>query len=396
MLIDAIHTTLSIAGSAAAVFTLPGTWALARWTWAARRQSAATGDKQSDTPILILVPAHNEASTLPKTLPRLVAQAERDGRCAVLVIADNCSDNTAEVARSLGAMTLCRNNTQLRGKGHALAYAFNAFANYPWYLIVDADSTLDEHYLAQLRRKIATQPDAIQSRYEPSCAIQDPLADLKRWALRAFNVVRQRGRANLGQSVSLLGNGFAISAHTLAQVPFQAGSIVEDFEYQLKLQAHGLKISWLEDSCVHGEMPQGKGEQTQRVRWEGGRLAMLRQYFMPSCKALVRGQRQYGLALEELMLLPLNLHLALLLLATLSTNPISILGLAGIVVMLGHIGLALSELKPQQRMGALAGFPRYFLWKLAQLPAILRSSAKDTPWLRSERQADGGIRNESH
>lgn len=388
MLIEPLQTTLSIASTLAAIYTLPGSWALARWSWAARKATIAQHHAESNTPILILIPAHNEAATLPRTLPPLLAQATRDGRCGVVLIADNCSDNTAEIARQLGAMTLCRNDPTARGKGHALAYAFRSFPNIPWYLVVDADSTLDEQFLPQLRKKLIEQPDVVQTRYEPDCAPNDPLAHLKQWALHAFNVDRQRGRANLGESVSLLGNGFAISSITLAKVPYHAGSNVEDFEYQLSLQAANLSISWLEDVAVHGEMPYGKSESTQRVRWEGGRIAMLRQYGGYFAKQLLHGNRTAWPALQELMLLPLSFHTLLLILACLGGYFSTVVGALGLLILIAHVTLALSELKPSQRLGALIGLPRYIFWKLLQLPAILRGSAKNSPWLRSERQAE--------
>lgn len=388
MFIEPLHTLLSMISGMAAIYTLPGSWALARWSWAARTVHIAQRNSESNAHILILIPAHNEAATLPRTLPPIIEQAAQDGRCTVVLIADNCSDNTAEIAQQLGAITLCRNDDTARGKGHALAHAFHSFPDFPWYLIVDADSRLDDQFLSCLRQKLSEQPDAVQTRYEPDCAVDDPLANLKQWALHAFNVNRQRGRAHLGESVSLLGNGFAISADTLAKVPYQAGSNVEDFEYQLRLQAANLKIRWLEEVAVHGEMPYGQSESTQRVRWEGGRIAMLRQFGGYFSLQLFHNHRMAWPALQELLLLPLSFHSLLLGLACLGGNFSTVLGILGFLILIAHATQALLELKPSQRRGALIGLPRYMLWKLTQLPAILRGSAKNSPWLRSERQAE--------
>ncbi|QKJ67727.1 glycosyltransferase [Deefgea piscis] len=388
MLIEPLQTTLSIASALAAIYTLPGSWALARWSWAARRAAISQSAAESNANIIILIPAHNEAATLPRTLPPILALAEQDGRCTVVVICDNCSDASADIARQLGANALVRHNETARGKGHALAYAFQTLPDRPWYLIVDADSRLDPPFLSVLRQKISSNPAAVQTRYEPDCAAEDPLADLKQWALHAFNVDRQRGRANLGESVSLLGNGFAVSSATLAKVPYQAGSNVEDFEYQLRLQAANLKISWLEDVAVHGEMPYGQSESTQRARWEGGRIAMLRQFFGYFSRQLLRGNRSAWPALQELLLLPLSWHALLLALACLGGVISTGLGLLGVVILLAHVTQALFALPTRQRRGALLGLPRYLLWKLTQLPAILRGRAKNSPWLRSQRQAE--------
>ncbi|QLG87792.1 glycosyltransferase family 2 protein [Chitinibacter bivalviorum] len=388
MLIETLQSTLGLASMAAAIYTLPGSWALARWTWAARHPMPSVQGPSSNEAILILVPAHNEAATIPRTLPPLMAQSKQDGNSVVVVIADNCTDLTAQIARDLGAIVLERHNETARGKGHALAYAFQTYPDTAWYLIVDADSSLDDDFLFKLRQKISEDPAAIQARYTPDCAADDPRATLKHWALQAFNINRQRGRAKLGESVSLLGNGFALSASTLNQVPYRAGSIVEDFEYQLALQAAGLKISWLEEVAVHGEMPSGSGEKTQRVRWEGGRIAMLRQHCLPLLKQITQGQHQAWSALQELMLLPLNLHALLLLIACLGNSWTSLMGVIGLLILIAHAGFALSELPAGERSTALLSLPRYLIWKLIQLPAILRSSTLNSPWLRSERQAE--------
>lgn len=388
MLTESLHIAMGVAGTLSAIYTLPGTWALARWTWAARHRPAEQLGPESNAPILILMPAHNEAATLPRTLPAVLEQARQDGRTQLVVIADNCTDDTAEIALQLGAMSISRRDEQLRGKGYALSHALSVFPHFPWYLIVDADSTLDAQFLAKLRQSMAAQPDAIQARYEPLCEADDRLAELKQWALHAFNVDRQRGRAQLNESVSMLGNGFAVSAQTLQQVPYRAGSIVEDFEYQLSLQAAGLRIHWLEEVAVYGEMPTGNGEATQRARWEGGRIAMLRQYGGPLIRQLLQGNMRAWPALQELLLLPLSWHTALLGLALLGGGLATLIACIGLLVLAAHAALALAELPANQRRGALRGLPHYLLWKLAQLPRILRSSGKNSPWLRSERQAE--------
>ena len=371
----------------AALVTLPGSWSLARWTWAARRPVTPPTLAPSNAPILLLVPAHNESASLPQTLPRLLAQAQVDGNCRVLVIADHCSDNTAEIARAFGAMVLERNEGA-RGKGYALAAAFALLPDVPWYLIVDADSRLDANFLAVLRCKMAENPDGIQARYEPDCASDDPNAALRHWALHAFNVIRPRGRAALGESVGLLGNGFALSNATLQRVPYQAGSIVEDLEYQLSLAAAHCKLAWLEDVAVYGEMPQGENARVQRQRWEGGRLAMIRRNVLPLMIRICRGETHLWPILQELTLLPLSQHMLLLLLACSAGGWPLALGLLGLLVLMFHTGLALFELPRALRSSALLCAPRYVVWKIMQLPSIFRGSRSGALWQRSVRHIE--------
>ncbi|WP_297573715.1 glycosyltransferase family 2 protein [uncultured Deefgea sp.] len=371
----------------AALLTLPGSWSLARWTWAARRPAVSPHLAPVTEQILILVPAHNEAASLPKTLSALVAQAQADGRCHVLVIADHCTDDTAQVARAHGAMVLERQANE-RGKGHALAAAFALLPDVPWYLIVDADSTLDPHFLAVLRCKMAEQPDGIQARYAPHCASGDMNAPLKHWALQAFNVIRPRGRSALGEGVGLLGNGFALSNATLRRVPYRAGSIVEDLEYQLSLARANCKLAWLEDVAVYGEMPQGEHAKAQRQRWEGGRLAMMRSNLWPLIQGIGRGETQLWPALQDLLLLPLSQHALLLLLACSTGGWPLILGALGILVLIAHAAMALFELPRVMRCRAVLAAPMYIVWKIMQLPHIVRSSRSGASWQRSVRHIE--------
>ncbi|MCB5197352.1 glycosyltransferase family 2 protein [Deefgea salmonis] len=371
----------------AALVTLPGSWSLARWTWAARRRSASPRLAPLNVQILLLVPAHNEAANLPQTLPRLVEQAQSDGNCNVLVIADHCTDNTAEVARACGAMVFERDEGG-RGKGCALAAAFAFLPDVPWYLIVDADSRLDANFLAVLRCKMAENPDGIQTRYEPDCASDDANAPLRHWALHAFNVIRPRGRAALGEGVGLLGNGFALANTTLQRVPYQAGSIVEDLEYQLSLAAAHCKLAWLEDVAVYGEMPQGDHAKLQRQRWEGGRLAMIRRNVLPLMLRICRGETHLWPILQELTLLPLIQHMLLLLLACIAGGWPLYCGLIGLFVLMAHIGMALLELPRAMRRAALSAAPMYIVWKIMQLPNIFRGSRSGALWQRSVRHIE--------
>jgi hypothetical protein len=167
-------------------------------------------------------------------------------------------------------------------------------------------------------------------------------------AFMAFNILRPRGRQRLGLSVGILGNGFALSRATLAAVPYDAHSIVEDLEYHLRLVRAGRRVQFTDKATVCGLMPtSGTGVRTQRTRWEGGRLRMIVQHAPRLAREVVA-----ALALVAL-------HVG-----------------AGVIV--GGGGM--------RDLAALAAAPFYILWKLAAAPGILRSARRAAPWIRTSRQ----------
>lgn len=379
-----------ISGSAA-LLSLPATLALAHCTWGARQKPAIKADApMAQGSICLLVPAHNEQETLPYTLSALQRACAADGNVALVVIADNCTDQTASLARDFGAIVYERHEPGRRGKGAALADAFARFDEFDWYLIVDADSRLDPGFLSCLRQALQPGVAALQTRYLP-LPQNDRWACLRLLALTSFNVLRLRGRAALGESAGILGNGFVLARSTLQQVPFSANSVVEDLEYHLALLAAGLKVDWLEQATVRGEMPTGEGAKVQRARWEGGRLAMWRQHVPRLLIAALRGQPGAWAGLAELCLFPLSMQLGLLLLGLLAGGWSAIVAGSGLAVLFWHGLLVLAELPQASRLRALGSIPAYLWWKLQQLPAIVAHSRRNTPWQRSPRNAKGGV-----
>src|SRR5262249_34357078 len=153
---------------------------------------------------------HDEEHQVAATIRSLQATAYPPARRRIVVVADNCTDATAQVARAAGADVLERHDPARRGKGHALAWAF------PWILedprvdavcIVDADCEVSANLLQALSGRLRAGADAAQARY----VVSDPTASTGaalRWAgFALFNVLRPRGRDRLGMSAGMLGTG---------------------------------------------------------------------------------------------------------------------------------------------------------------------------------------------
>ena len=381
---------LALPGVVMSVVMLPGTLYLTVLTLAGLMRPRSVSGRRHAGRIAIVVPAHNESRGIARTLESLLAEARRDGHADVVVIADNCDDDTAEVAARCGAFVLVREDAGKRGKGYALDYAFNALAQSQYFacVVVDADSVVSEAALDALRQQFADGAEAVQIRY--AALLEKPgMASL---ALSAFNMLRPRGRDRLGLSAGILGNGFALRCDLLRRVPYTAASIVEDLEYHLKLVAAGVRVTFCDSATVFGEMPDTRrAARSQRARWEGGRLRMLLDHAAPLSVEILNGQWRLAEPLAELMLPPLALHVALLgVLACLPGTLPLLVGILGLSAVVLHVLAA-------ARIGGISAaalfrigvrVPAYLLWKLSLIPLSLRSAKRETAWVRTERNPE--------
>lgn len=344
--------------------------------------------------LAIVVPAHDEEAGLPATLLDLLAAAGKDGNCDVVVVADNCLDATADVARQAGARVLERQDVQRRGKGYALDFAFSRLLpeGFVGFVVVDADSRVDVDFVSHLRQAFAGGAQVLQCRYTVLNASDSPQTRLAEIALAAFNVLRPRGRHRLGLSAGILGNGFALRRQVLQQVPYTATSVVEDLEYHLRLIEAGLRVEFVDNASVRGEMPTGQqGRDHQRARWEGGRLRMLLEHGPALAGKVLRGRWHLLEPLADLLLLPLAYHV-MLLLAALALLLVAgslfggVLALLSLGVVALHIVAALrvSGL-PLTHLLLLARIPGYLLWKLRMILPSLASARQNSAWVRTDR-----------
>jgi cellulose synthase/poly-beta-1,6-N-acetylglucosamine synthase-like glycosyltransferase len=372
--------------------TLPGTLYLAALTLAGLRRVVPTADQPPLAgPVAIVVPAHNEAAGIARTVDNLLAIARADGAATVCVVADNCGDDTAAMARARGADVLERHDLAQRGKGYALDHAFGRLAGegFVAYVVIDADTLAESNLLAVLRRHLGAGAMAVQTRYAVLNADQSPRTRLAELALCAFNALRPRGRHALGWSAGILGNGFALTAHALRQVPYQATSVVEDLEYHLRLLERGLRVHFADETTVRGDMPLAdRGQATQRARWEGGRLRMLLDHGTGLLRRGLSGQWRFLEPLLDLLLPPLAYHTVLLL--ALCLIPLTWargLGLAGLALLALHVLAAawVGGLGAGRLWLALRAVPEYLWWKLRMLRTTLRTSKTSAEWERTHR-----------
>ena len=241
---------------------------------------------------VVLVPAHDEGEGLLPTLAALAGQ-EFPAQCyTVVVIADNCADDTAAVARRADVIVLERFDPDRPGKGHALHWALarvGELVPYDSVVIVDADCVASPNLLGALSAGLRAGNAAVQANYVVANPEESWSAALRYAAFIGMNTVRPLGKTHLGLSSGLLGTGMALTRELLDEVPWDAFSIVEDAEYHNKLVAAGRKVAFIADAYVSSSMPASlKGSGTQQLRWEGGRGVTLRQSAVPLLRAAIR------------------------------------------------------------------------------------------------------------
>ena len=386
-----LHALWAVVGCIAGIVAFPGSIELLLVTFGAllppskKRAGVRKGFR-----LAAVVPAHNEERSIAGCLSTVFEAQRSDLDLDVFVVADNCSDHTAEVARHGGAQVLVRHDEVHRGKGYALDYAFTRLLTegYDGFVIIDADTYVEPNLFQEVATALSGGADAVQCRYLVRNSSDSTRTRLMSIALMAFNVVRPRGRTRLGLSAGICGNGFGLSADTLRAVPYVAASVVEDLEYHLLLVRSGRRVQFLDRTAVYGEIPAGgKGVETQRSRWEGGRFRMLATEGPRLGHEVLGGKFRMLEPLLELLLLPLAFHVPLLLLAVaVPFIPARILGIFGLSLVFMHLATAAVIGKAGARdLMALTMAPFYILWKLLLIPKLLRNAGAHTSWVRTER-----------
>jgi cellulose synthase/poly-beta-1,6-N-acetylglucosamine synthase-like glycosyltransferase len=345
--------------------------------------------------ISVLVPAHNEEVLIGRCVKSLLSSAAPGTE--VLVVAHNCTDATAAEAETAGARVLVLNDPDQTGKSCALSYGFNAAmaGQSQAVLVIDADSVVDPGLIEQVRKKLMTGARALQCRYEVYNSLDSQRTKLMTLAFCAFNVIRPRGRARLGLSAGILGNGFALSRNVLTSNPYNANSIVEDLEYHLALVRAGIRVEFIDNAVVRGEMPvSAKGAQSQRARWEGGRILVMKQRAPELLGGVLRGRVRFIEPLLDLLSLPIASEVTLLLLAACLPLPwLRFYAVGGFAVLFLHItAAALAGPGLWGTMKALSTAPIYIFWKLWIFPEIWRASHANAAWVRTKRESQADSR----
>jgi cellulose synthase/poly-beta-1,6-N-acetylglucosamine synthase-like glycosyltransferase len=349
-----------------------------------------------NTRFAILVPAHNEGAGITRTRDDLQTCDYAPDHRKIFVIADNCTDDTATIARASGCAVFERQDTELRGKGHALQWLLTSqreeLATFDVVVIVDADMYVDSCFLKAMDC-VFTEPDitTAQSRYTSANPDASWLAALGFLALAVANHVRPAGRTFLGGSAGLKGSGMAFRSSLILETGWPSTSLAEDLEFGKVLALRGIRTFYAPKAIVTSDFA-SRMDQTrvQQARWEGGRLQVTRAYLPVLWKRLLRSpSRLVADELLDLLIPPLSILVCLLLVA-LALSMIAGTGLLWIhvIALLGVVAAVVTgllQLRPPPRTYLyLFLAPAFLIFKVALVLKLVftRSSGR---WTRTPR-----------
>ncbi|MEO5494556.1 MAG: glycosyltransferase family 2 protein [Sphingomonas sp.] len=348
--------------------------------------------------VVVLIPAHDEALGIAPTIDALKAVAGPDVR--ILVVADNCSDDTAAVARAAGAEVIERSDATARGKGYALAFGRDHIAggaSAPEVVIVmDADCRLAPGSIGALAASVMRgpgQPAQAINLIAPDLAAP-PMTQISSFAMVVKNLYRSRGMTRIGGSALLTGTGMAFPWGLFAAADLGSGSLVEDLGLGITLVKAGHATMLVEDAGVSSAPAPPDAALAQRTRWEHGFLDTARHTALPLLwSGLRRGAAKELLLACHLLVPPLALLLMIAALMLGMTTGLWAIGasivpaatLAAIFVV-ALILVFVAWLHGGRRWlkgTALLTAPLYILWKLPIYFGFVRR--RETEWRRTER-----------
>ncbi|NIV29344.1 MAG: glycosyltransferase [Anaerolineae bacterium] len=364
------------------------------------RRSAASGAKaQSFLRLAVAVPAHNEESVIDATVTRLCQMDYPAEWFDVHVVADHCSDSTAEAARSAGATVHERFQAPRGRKAFALQWLLARLLgdprDYDAIVVFDADSQVDPAFLRLMNIALAGGARVVQGHHviaNPEASVFSALAD---GDMRLNNRMRNQAKENLGLSARLMGDGMCFHRETLEQHPFETRSLTEDREYGIHLVACGERVRYVPEAISAGQaVARWRDATSQRMRWYGGVFALPRQHLRPllSLAWRERNWAALDLALElsvpsfsTLSLLAMGLVILQGLLLLLGApSPLLVSGFsAAAAFLLPLLGLA-AERAPRTSFQALVFAPAYAAWRVSMGLAV-RLRRGRVNWVRTRR-----------
>ena len=344
----------------------------------------------------VLMPAHDEAAHLGRVLGALGRAMPPAMR--LLVVADNCADATAAVARAHGAETIERHDPLRRGKGYALAFGRDHLALDPpaVVIVLDADCRVEAGALERLADRAARTGAVIQSLYLLAPDLTAPaMVQVSNFAFVVKNLVRQRGLRRLGAPIPLGGTGMAFPWALFRDATLASDHLVEDLALSVDLALAGAPARYDEGAVVWSDAASVSATAGQRARWEGGFLQTARTHGGRLIAA--------GLARRRPGLVWMALHIATPPLALLMTAELAAAVLAGLLSRLAWSGAALLSCATVAalvlavlaawatqgwrwlRLGTLVRLPLYLAWKLPLYLRLVRGRGPKG-WVRTERE----------
>ncbi len=377
----------------ALVFTVE---CLAAWL-PSRTKKDETPPTSNEQKVVVLVPAHNEESGITEAL-----QSIREGlgdHGDILVVADNCTDSTAQVAKAAGAEVIERESKSENGKGYAMAFGLEHLKTTPpdVVVVVDADCRVEPKQLLRLAATAHHLDRPVQGEYLlETPADPTPKSRISGFAVLVKNHVRALGLRRLGLPCQLTGSGMAFPWALISKAPATNSYLVEDMLLGLEMARQGYAPRLAPEIKIRSVLPKDdQSGQKQRRRWEHGHLQTIATYGVPSIIEGFQKKNRELIAIGlDLMVPPLAFLVVLLLSSWVITglaavigywsSPYTILTYALCMVIFSvfvtWLGFGRTILPPEH----LGEIPKYIGWKLPLYLSFLRSGSHQD-WERTDR-----------
>jgi cellulose synthase/poly-beta-1,6-N-acetylglucosamine synthase-like glycosyltransferase len=349
------------------------------------------------TSVTVLIPAHNEEMIIAKTLRTIVPQLKPTDQ--LIVIADNCSDRTAEIVTAMGIKVIERHHKELRGKGYAVDFGLTYLTENPpdVVVMVDADCAVEEHTIEIIASLAFQKIKPVQATYLMSKPLDYNFKDqISNFALIIKNQVRPLGLLKLGMPCLLNGSGMAFPWEILDQVSFANSKTVDDMQLGLDFAITGFPPLYCHTGKVIGRLMEGKSAKSQKSRWEHGHIETTLMETPRLLKAAIDQKRLDLLIIAlDLLIPPLSLFVSLWLGLTLisllmtifnlSYTPFILSAMAGLMIFTAILIAWVKFGKQELSLITLFKIPLYILWKIPIYFNFLFK--RQSEWIRTERDS---------
>ena len=368
-------------------------------TFGAWRYRPPAGTNASTLTIALLIPAHNEEDHLRDLIHSAQRLNYSREHYQVFVIADNCDDQTAAIARQEGADVFERHDPAQRGKGPALDWALRTQADtleaFDIIALVDADMHIHADFLREIAASFSCpEIEVVQGLNTVARPGQNWRTALGFIGFSVINFLRPAGRCWLGGTGGLRGSGMAFRTPVLLRHGWPAHSLAEDIEFSKLLFLEGIQVHFNPRAVVTSEIPtQARQVQVQQQRWERGKLDLFKRYFGPTLRHCLRKPSFARLdAVLDLLVPPQSVLVLFYLLAlggSLLVHPIwtgLLLAcvLADMLCIVSALLLARAPLRVWLYLGAV---PLLLLWKIPIYVRLLVKRNSST-WQRTPRNRE--------
>ena len=358
-----------------------------------KRATSWEGERQS---VAVLVPAHNESGLIAGTIRSVAPQLQSGDR--LIVVADNCSDDTAAIATAEGAEVVVRTDSVRRGKGYALDRGVRHLEAGPpdVVLILDADCCASPGTVDSLVRSCCESGRPVQAIDLMQAGTgATPTLRIAEFAWLVKNKVRPMGLRRLGLPCQLMGTGMAFPWATLAAANLATGHIVEDLKLGVELARAGSAPMLCPQALVTSNFPtSAEGIAAQRARWEHGHLSVISIDALRLLSDGIRSRRLelLGLALDlsvppvallTLLIIAIWASCAILFYFTSAVWPVALASLAGLQMA---VAIFVSWHVFGRDILSLRNLSLSVIYAVRKVPLYLRYLvARQVDWVRSKR-----------